>query len=78
MLYGFDSVFRREFSHDLCPLAIGCHLHGSAINPLNIGGSASTATVHSYDELYVGHDLFHFERKAKTDSFRYADLVQGT
>jgi hypothetical protein len=70
MFYGFDSVLSCKFPHDLCPLAIGCHLHGSAINLLNIGGSASAATVHSYEELYVGHALFQFEWKAKRDKLQ--------
>jgi hypothetical protein len=70
MLYGFDNVFSCEFSHDLRPLAISCHLHGSAIDLLNICGDASATTIHSYDELYVSHDLFHFEPKAKRNSFR--------
>ena len=42
VLNRFDGVFRRQFSHDQCSLAVGCHLDGR-IDPLHEGRSETTA-----------------------------------
>ena len=55
VLERFDGVFGSEFTHQQGQLSVGCHLEGSAIDALHIGGAARASPVHFHNEL----DIFH-------------------
>ena len=57
VLQGFDRIFSREFPHNQCQLAVGRHLDWCRINPLNLFGGASTASVHFHNKFDGFHSL---------------------
>jgi hypothetical protein len=53
-LDGLERVFGGESAHHEREFTVGCHLDGSAIDPLHILGGASTYPLYFHKEFCVG------------------------
>jgi hypothetical protein len=59
-LDGLGGVFGCKPAHNQGQLAVGRRLYRSSINPLDVLGGKSTATIHFHDKLCGFHAWFYF------------------